>query len=317
MKIIRNCILFLLFCGCLACNKEKIDKNKTTFFPIYVDKFSDDWTCSINPGEGANFTNAEFRLWVPDPKDVSKLKAVLVLLESYNGNGLSMANSKQWREYAITNNLALVGVYFATLPPSEEKLYSDARGASGRALLMALEAIAARNNISSVASLPFLLRGYSAGGQFSYYFSSFKPERTIAFASIRGWFVEETPSTNKSIPGLFLMEADTIDLETREMILNKRNESGLWAWAVEPGTDHYSSTNKSDSLIVKFFTAALKARTGTNSTELTTISEDSGWLGNDDTKLISSYATFPEDKKKAFWLIDETVAKAWVSYQKK
>jgi|GEM_PF-5228164 len=46
--------------------------------------------------------------------------------------------------------------------------------------------IAEKNNVPEIATLPFLLRGYSAGGVFAHNFSTYQPDRSVAFVDIMG-----------------------------------------------------------------------------------------------------------------------------------
>jgi hypothetical protein len=321
MKFTKILPLFYILFFVFACKKKKVEEDVTTYVPISVDHFLDDWTCSINPGEGGNFNLAEFGLWVPDPKNVSDLKAILVLLGHFNSNTLGLLNSKDWQKYAMDNHLALLAARIENFQIPTDYPYFEAGNGSGDALMLALEAIANKNNIPRVASLSFLFRGYSAGGMFSYYFSAYKPERVIAFSNIRGWDLVNMGDENKNIPALFLLgENDTLDGVPKDIVqqvvLNKRRNNGLWAFAVEPGVDHYSDLDKADSLTVKFFSSVLNLRANGTGKPLI-LPESSGWLGNNDTHAVFSYTDYPDDRKNASWLPDEVIATAWVDFQKK
>lgn len=308
-----------------ACRKSKDEPEQEVPEEMAISQFSGDWTCTVRKGKSSNFDIAEFTLWVPKPGDVSKLKAVLVLAHHSNSNALGLAYEKQWQDFARANDVALMAVHLENLNPNINiaDTYADARNGSGAALLMALEAIAARNNISSVAALPFVFRGYSAGGMFGYNFSAFKPERVIAFANIRGWYLNPTTDINNGIPGLFLIaELDTEKYEDiipaqrmKEIVQAKRKQNARWSYAIEPGEDHFGNLTKSDSLLRLFLASALKSRLQSGSNVLLPVTEASGWLGNHDSKAIFPYATYPQTKNEASWLIDEPFANEWVKYQ--
>ncbi|MES1181976.1 MAG: hypothetical protein ABUL44_04185, partial [Flavobacterium sp.] len=74
---------------------------------------------------------------------------------------------------------------------------------------------------------------------------------------------------------------------------------------------------KSDTLTRQFFSVALSKRTTAGSTALVSISQESGWLGNNALNNAVPYDNYTANKKAASWLIDESVAKAWIAYQKK
>lgn len=323
MKIRYFLFLVSVIVTIFACKKNDTQTDKNTYQPIFIDHFIDDWTCAVNPGVGGNFDVAEFRLWVPDASDVPEVKAILILAESSNSNATDMAKSPEWRAYAVANKVALMGVHLQTKNPlTVYDTYADARAGSGEALIKALEAITARNHISKIAALPFLLRGYSAGGMFSYFFAAYQPKRVIAFANIRGWIIGQTDAETKNIPGLFLIgEVDTPFFVQRDVIQKiveaKRKENALWSYAIESGADHFAGLKASDDLIKLFFSSALKYRLGITTTDLLMIAPSSGWLGNNETRAFFPYHTYPDEKEKAGWLIDEDFAKAWKEYQKK
>jgi len=309
-----------------ACHKSKDEPEEVAEEKqMTVGAFSDNWTCSINRGSTSNFDIAEFTLWIPNPATVSNLKAILVLANHSNSNGLGLVYDKEWQDFAKQNNVALMAMHVENLNPnlSIENLYFETTKGSGQALLMALEAITAKNAIPSVNALPFLFRGYSAGGIYSYNFSAFKPERVIAFSNIRGWILHDTPIENNGVPGLFLIaELDTEKYENiiprvmmEETVRAKRKQYALFSYAIEPNMDHFDDVKKSDSLTRLFFTDALKQRLQAGSNVLLPVMPESGWLGNNDSLAVFPYASYPKKKEEASWLISEEVAKRWLKYQ--
>ncbi len=317
MKCLQSITLLVLIVSVFGCDKSETDI--TTYVPIPTGEFLDDWTFHVNQQSTGGFDTAEFRLWVPDPTDVSGLKAILVITPHFNGYGLGNADSEVWQEYARNNNIGLIGVHLKTSNSiAAFDTYANAEEGSGQALLTALEAIAEKNNISEVTTLPFLLKGYSAGGMFSYFFAAFKPERVIAFANIRGWAIS-TKNESKDIPGLMLIaELDTPSRGItimKQVVETNRTQNGLWSYAVEPNADHFTPLTKSDELIKLFFSSALAYRVSGTSRELLPISKTSGWLGNKISKNIFSYETYPDNKNEAVWLIDEGFANRWRDYQ--
>ena len=298
---------YILFINCT--DKEivpELDNNQP------LGEFIDDFTYRIFPKPTDNFDIAEFKLWIPDNTD--NLKAVLVLIPHYNGNGLSLVNISKWQEFARQENLVLCGVKFQV--QNNLKDYSEASLGSGKALMNAVEKIAVKNNHSSISSLPFLMRGYSAGGVFSYNFSAYKPELVVGFVNIRGWSLESTSSVNKHIPGLTLIgQLEGRNEYVRNLILNKRSEGGLWSFAIEPGANHFYDLTASDNLAIDFFTSIINKRISDHSNELIMISENSGWLGNLSLNIVSQYEDYMEDRSNAFWLTDETFANKWLDFQ--
>ncbi|NNE75769.1 MAG: hypothetical protein HKN31_01710, partial [Pricia sp.] len=240
-RFLQASFLFLLFMGCASDETMPEPEEEQP-----IGEFLDDWTFSVFPDPTySNFEIGQFRLWVPeDPVD---LKAVLVLLTSSNGNALGLANSTEWQTYAENERLALCSINFKSLSSGN---YAQAGSGSGQALMDAIELIAMANGIPKISDLPFLLRGYSAGGNFSYSFSSFKPEKVVGLVSIRAGQLEMT-STNASVPGLILTgerEGEQRNEFLREIALDKRKVGGLWSFAIEPNATHFTNLKASDDL---------------------------------------------------------------------
>jgi len=274
-------------------------------------EFLDDWTYKVN-SQKYNFDIGEFKVWVPENDD--DLKALLVLVPHRNGNGLYLSYSSEWQEFAKQEKLALCGV---NLKGNE---YTEASDGSGKALLMAIEKIAKKNDVLKLISLPLIFRGYSAGGVFSYNFSSYKPQSVAGFVNIRGGSISQlTTTNNNNIPGLILAgehEGENRINYIKNIILDKRSQSALWNFAIEPNATHFSNLSDSDQLAKIFFKSILKKKISDNN-QINILDEQEGWLGDPITKNVSTYSDYPDDKNKAFWLIDEIYAKAWKEFQTK
>src|ERR1041384_3632284 len=114
---------------------------------------------------GANYDKAEFRMWYPP--DVTQVRAVAVLVPGSNGDWRNQVDDKAWRDFAVRNKLALVGVRFTDKPHDQSFIeeYANASRGTGQALLDALTAFAAKANHPEIATAPLLLWGMSAGGR--------------------------------------------------------------------------------------------------------------------------------------------------------
>lgn len=313
LKFIRN-IALILFVFVVSCGDQNDAQDVPDDDIISQGEFTDEWTYQVFPTVYDNFTEAEFRLWVPD--NIDGLKAILILLSSYNSNGLGLAHSKDWQEYAEKENLSLLSVHLKSTPTGNS--YTDASGGSGAALLKAVEAITNKHNIKRINSLPFLSRGYSAGGSFSFSFSVFLEDRTIAFANIRGQ-MNILSITNTSTPGLVIMGENDLGQRNHNIlnsVLSNRGEGALWCYAIEPVVDHFGELVESDILIKQFFSGALKRRLAEDgSNQLQSIMESSGWLGDNITKEAFPYSEYPSSTKVASWLIDSEFANSWRNFQ--
>lgn len=310
-NLIYISIFLLLILGCKETPPEEIPPVAKPY-----GEFIDDWTFSVNVSSQSayNFDIAQFRLWVPE--EIENLRAIAILASSHNSNGLGLVNIPEWQEFAQKEKVALMGIYFRTDPG--RTIYTAAAEGSGNALMQSLDSITTRNNLPEIKDLPFLMRGYSAGGVFSYQFSAFQPDRVIAFVNVRGGSLTGTSDVNVGIPALMIMgENDAASRNDRiqSTVLQKRAEGGLWGFATEPEVDHFGGLGPSDELIRSFFAIALAKRDIENSNELAPIAESSGWLGNNESKDIQPFDSYLDDRDDASWLIDETFAKEWQKFQ--
>jgi hypothetical protein len=278
-------------------------------------EFIDDSTYRVFPANADNFDIAEFRLWVPETEN--RVKAVLVLLGSHNFNGLGLGSTEEWRSFALREEVAILSVHFKVLD-SWTGYYPDAHLGTGQALLTALQKLSEASGNNYINDLPFLLRGYSAGGVFSYSFSAFQPDRVVAFANIRGGGLNVTPDNNLKVPGLmFYGDEDLPERNERikGIVASRRSVGGLWCLVREPHTGHYGELKEPDNLIRMLFSKALNKRLQGNHQNLTEIKEAEGWLGDQVSYETAPYNEFPGDKTMASWLLDEEFASNWKGLQ--
>ena len=275
-----------------------------------IGEFIDNWTFNVYPPSHEAFDYAAFKLWVPS--DVHNVRAILVLLSYTDGSTLGEMNLEEWKTFATNEKLALVGV---DLKGADR--YSKVEHGSGNALIKAIDTIAFKNNISFVSELPMLLNGFSAGAAFCSSFSYYKPERVVAFVSIRGGSGMDS-NENIHVPGLVLLADNDIPARNQNLIkevLQKRKEGAVHSYAMEPNTNHLGSLDDSWILARSFFSVALNKRLIVGSNELQHIPENTGWLGDNNTNTIYSFSSYPNAKEIASWLINESFAKEWKIYQ--
>ena len=104
INTILLCLTLVLVWSCGEDSEEMISQPETK-----IGEFIDENTYRVFPKKDDNFGVAEFRLWVPETSQ--SLKAVAVLVHSYNSNGLGFANSVYWQEFAKKENVALLAVH--------------------------------------------------------------------------------------------------------------------------------------------------------------------------------------------------------------
>jgi len=304
------CLALVLVWSCGGDSEEIISQPETK-----IGEFIDENTYRVFPKQDDNFGVAEFRLWVPETSQA--LKAVAVLVHSYNSNGLGYANSSYWQEFAKKENVALLAVHLKEGSTSSVS-YTDARRGTGKALLFSLEQLAEKIGQPYLKDLPFLMRGYSAGGVFSNSFSDFEPERLLGFANIRGGSLLSTSEKNIRIPAMmFFGEFDSAERNNRivETIAIKRKIGANWSLILEPGLDHFGSLDKAEDMIQFFFTKVLEYRLGDSDGQLKEIKEADGWLGDNVRLEAYRFNDYPYDITKASWLMDEEFSLKWLEFQ--
>ncbi len=162
---------------------------------------------------GANYDKADFRLWYPD--SAKFLRAVVVLVPGSNADGRSDVGDRFWQTFASRNDVALIGCRFTDKPHEEAFVenYANAAQGSGQALLDALTAFSGRSDHPELANAPLLLWGMSAGGQFNYEFTAWKPERVVAFVVNKGgiYFSALLPAAARRVPGLLFVGDEDLD----------------------------------------------------------------------------------------------------------
>jgi dienelactone hydrolase len=268
---------------------------------------------------GANYDRAAFRLWYPD--NAKFLRGVLVLVPGSNADGRADVGDRFWQTFASRNDFALIGCRFTDKPHEEAFIenYANAAQGSGQALLDALTAFSGRSDHPELANAPLLLWGMSAGGEFNYEFTAWKPERVIAFVVNKGgiYFSALLPAAARHVPGLFFVGEE--DLDSRKRIIAglfalNRRAGALWALAEEPNVGHVVA--RSQEMAAIFFDAVLPLRLGTpanaaSSAPLKALDERSGMLGDLVQRSFRRASDSPTPIHPTAWFPTEHVARAW------
>src|SRR5205807_7178419 len=124
--------------------------------------------------------------WYPD--GAGPFRAVAVLVPGSNGDGRPQVDDPFWQAFARRNQVALVACRFTDKPHDQMFIehYVNVSQGTGQALVDALASFASRAHHPELASAPLLLWGMSAGGEFNYEFTVWKPERVAAFIVNKG-----------------------------------------------------------------------------------------------------------------------------------
>jgi hypothetical protein len=261
------------------------------------------------PGEG--YGTADFHFWSPAYQQ--PVRGLIIMVPGSDGDGRGMANDGAWQALARKYRLALVGCFF------KGGNYSECSGGSGDALHDAIHSFADQSGHPEVATVPLLLWGISAGGQFNYNYVLWKPDNVMAFVVNKGGYYNgaEAESRCRSTPGLFFLGQSDADYRitaiTRIWTAGRKN-GALWALAPQPNSGHEFS--KTDPVARVFFEAVLKVRLPDDSLSsdpapMNPMEEGQGWLGNLTTHEVHAESSDGQADLNAAWLPDEATAQAW------
>jgi len=265
------------------------------------------------PGDA--YKKAAFHFW--SPAYVQPLRGLIILTPGNNGDGRGMTQDPAWQALARKYGLGLIA---SCLQGGD---YQRPELGTGEAFRAARGHFAEQSGHPEVATVPLLLWGISAGGQWDYNYMLWRPDDVMAFVVNKGGYYEDgdPDSHARQTPGLFILgqadEAFRIEAITRIWSAG-RSAGALWALAPQPGSGHEFS--KTGPLARVFFEAVLKARLpdpgalspdATDGAALKPMQENPGWLGNLTTHEVHDDSTDAEMDHTAAWLPDETTAQAW------
>lgn len=248
---------------------------------------------------------AAFRLFVPD--EVKSVRAVIVLMPGFEGDGRAMAADPEWCAFAAKHDVALLACFF------KGRDYYQVRLWAGGVLLDNLEKLATDSAHPELAAAPLAFWGHSAGGQFNYNFACFKPARTLAFVANKGAYYEAPSNVEvRTVPALWITGADDTELRVNNitsLYATNRRFGALWALIIEPGVGHEVATSK--QLGLAFLADALALRLDAGG-RLVPADAAKGWLGDLRTAEIEKAPVSPEDHRAQVWLPGEATARLWV-----
>jgi dienelactone hydrolase len=261
---------------------------------------------------GNNYDKAEFRLWIPEGN--RPLRAAVILVPGSNGDGRPQAEDAGWQAFAIRNSLALVGCRFTDKPHDQSFIeeYANVSQGSGQALEAALRSLGEKSRHPELVSVPLLLWGMSAGGEFNYEFIAWKPERVAAFVVNKGgiYYSALLSRAARDVPGMLFIGGK--DLESRVSTITglfavNRRAGALWALAEEPGAAH--EVGRSMELAKIFFEDVMSIRLTTS--PMKPMSEKEGFIGDPREKTFQPDGSAPLPNYSTAWLPTARVARAW------
>lgn len=269
----------------------------------------------------------ETRLFVPDR--ASRVRAVIVITNYARldrGAEPALFYESDWRALSETCECALLLVKLGTIrpiasnTPAANHFARNAALGGGEALLRALEHLGRDSSRPELAQAPLLFFGWSATADFGTTFAELNPKRTIGFIRYhthrRG--VPADIGVLRTIPALLIAGAkdETAGVEDAETLWRRgRSARAPWTFAVEPDATHGDSTElffrSAAALMVPWVAAVVQQRVSADGGTLRSISEASGWLGNNITAEAAPHRDFKGSSEVSSWLPDEATARGW------
>lgn len=296
------------------------------------------YDASTKPGELIYPVN--YTVWIPP--GVKSLRGVIVHQhgcgEGSCKSGLTGAFDLHWQALAKKHGCALMGPSYEQPDKAECQMWCDPRNGSDAAFQKALVDLAAKSGHPELATVPWALWGHSGGGHWAGGMTLLHPDR-VAAAVLRSGvpLLTENPArpTIKSytLPDAVSTVPIMCNLGTKEGVTVKegrfagawaaneafftavRGRGGLIGVSVDPFTSHECGNQRYFTIL--WLDACLSVRLPEKSGgALNPMPTDGAWLAPMLGTEAVPEAKFAGEKGKAFWLPNESVAKAWMQYVK-
>jgi dienelactone hydrolase len=279
----------------------------------------------VYDASGRKIGDAEaYRLGFRDPRDTA------------DGGDLAVGRFRDqaWRGLSQTCECALLHLRLGTIRPEasagqsrngvvlrtgmSDRVIRTAAEGGADALLVILQRLGEDSAHKELKDAPLILWGWSAPATFGTTFAELYPERTVAFIRYHGHLRGLSPNLKvlRNIPALLIAggndtQAGTDDAQT--LWRSGRSAGAPWTFAIEPGATHGSQQSfaASQALIIPWVAAVLAQRLEPGSMRLRPVTQESGWLGNNQNAEVAPHATFRDVKDGTSWLPDEATARGW------
>jgi dienelactone hydrolase len=251
------------------------------------------------------------RLWLPG--GVPVIRGVVVYINGAGGDSRGIVSQQVWQEFSRTHGFGVLG---------SQGFGRHATTGEGQLLLDGLARFATLSGQPELEHVPFLMAGFSNGGQYAYEFNAWRPERVIAFDVNKGGFYDTLLPQAGSLKTPGILIAGEQDTQTRHdaikrLFTGNRPRGALWAFVVEEDAAHCECA--SNDLLLPFFARAIALRYPADQSPrygpvtLRDVSETGGWLADPTTvqsglTSIQPYTSYPGDRSAASWLLDADTA---------
>lgn len=247
-----------------------------------------DWTQS---GGGR-----QCRMNIPDSINGETIRGILIFGNGAGGNSLSEATNSELVAWAESMKFAVIGTSGWGWFDSQSEI-------DQWNTMLQFFAGPTQFNHPELVNAPWLPVGHSNGGQMSYGFNSFRPDKTIGFIITKGqYYRTEAPAPAAlKTPGMLTAgtadlvddQGGTVDPKIRQIRIERlftinRPRGALWAWINEQGVDHSDTLTR--NMTYPFMEECVRLRypadqqpSATYQPRLKDLHEGDGWLVGDDT----------------------------------
>lgn len=303
-RLTRKLLFLIVFTAVLTGFSQVLHAQQGTYYsgPTI------DWYNSTN-----NYPH-DTKLWIPSGTNV--IKGLIIIGNTAMGDARWTVEKTDWQAFARSHDFALLGTrnYACT----RDFLVSDELPI----LLNDLTWYANQSGRPEIKNLPFILTGWSGGGQMAYGINTQLPQRVIAHIVNKGSNIIFPPLSTNALKTPNIIVGGQLDgnsLVTFKNIFEvNRNSGGFSALAPEQNTGHMEGNV--NGMWFAFFDHAIRARYPTNTTPLSNtvtllnLSETNGWLAAQPTTTnglsgsVYAYTNYTGIKTNAVWLMDQDVA---------
>ncbi len=327
-------LLFLVLAGSLSAQQAPYDVFPPAEAPYYRARYE----ASKEPGELIFPVN--YTVWIPP--GVKALRGVIVHQhgcgEGSCKSGLTGAFDLHWQALAKKHDCALMGPSYEQPDKAECQMWCDPRNGSDAAFQKALVDLGAKSGHPELSKVPWALWGHSGGGHWAGGMALLHPDRVAAAVLRSGVPLLEANPARATIKVHTLPDAVSAvpimcNLGTKEGVTVKegrfagawaaneaffkavRAKGGLIGVSVDPFTSHECGNQRYFTIL--WLDACLTTRLPEKSGgALNPMPAGGAWLAPMLGTEAVPAAKFAGEKDKAFWLPNESVAKAWMQYVK-
>ncbi len=262
------------------------------------------------PDSSDTYTVAWFSIYVPETTPT--VRGIYFFVNPYSNDSRYIVYEEPFRALVEGCDFALMGGRLDAV---------DMGSGIGDAVLEALFSFAVQSGHEEVEHTTLFFDGWSWGGQFSYHFTKWLPERTLGFVTIKGGYHNTDPAGDAIyVPGyMFIGENDLpYRIENLTGIFEEHRPLGArWILAMEPSAGHERVTDR--EILDDYFLTVIERRLPATIPEgeppaLRVIPEPSSWLGNREGYEIGYFACYDADPGEACWFASRDVGSAWQDF---